>query len=168
MNYKKYIREIIDFPQKWINFKDITPLLQNPEIFKKIIDDFSENIKWVDVIVWLDARWFIFGWALAYKLNKPFVIVRKNWKLPYETVSVEYELEYWKNIFELHTDSIKKWDTVAIIDDLLATWWTAKAACELVEKLWWKIDSLNFVINLSFLPWEKILKDYKINSLVNY
>jgi adenine phosphoribosyltransferase len=120
------------------------------------------------VIVWLDARGFIFGWALAYKLKKPFVIIRKAWKLPYDTVSVDYELEYGKNTFELHTDALKSWDRVAIIDDLLATWWTAKAACELVEKLWWKIDSLNFVINLTFLPGNDKLKDYKINSIVEY
>ena len=122
----------------------------------------------VDVIVWLDARWFIFGWALAYKLNKPFVIVRKAWKLPHKTISVDYELEYWKNTFELHIDAFKKGDKIAIIDDLLATWWTAMAACQLVEKLWWEVDSVNFVINLPFLEWENILKKYEINSLVSY
>lgn len=168
MDYKKYIRDVIDFPQVWINFKDITPLLQNPEIFSQIIDDFAENIKDVDVIVWLDARWFIFGWALAYKLNKPFVIIRKKWKLPHKTISVSYELEYWKSTFELHEDALQIWDRIAIIDDLLATWWTAKAACQLVEKLWWIVDSVNFVINLPFLDWENILKDYKLNYLVSY
>ncbi len=168
MDYKKYIREVVDFPIEWINFKDITTLLLKPEVFSKVIDDFAEKIKNVDVILWLDARWFIFWWALAYKLNKPFVMIRKKWKLPYKTIWVEYELEYWKNEFELHIDSIKKWDKVAIVDDLLATWWTANAACELVEKLWWKIESINFLINLTFLDWWNLLKWYKINSLVEY
>lgn len=168
MDYKKYIREIPDFPLKWINFKDITPILQKPEIFSKIIDDLSENVKNADLILALDARWFIFWSALAYKLNKPIIIVRKPWKLPYKTIWVDYDLEYWKNSLEIHIDSIKNWEKVAIVDDLLATWWTAKAACELVEKLWWTVESINFVINLSFLNWEQKLNWYKIKSLVNY
>jgi adenine phosphoribosyltransferase len=105
---------------------------------------------------------------LSYKLGKPLVIVRKAWKLPYKTISVDYELEYWKNTFEMHIDSIKTWDKVAIIDDLLATWWTALWACELVEKLGWIVESVNFVVDLTFLNWKEKLKKYKINSLVEY
>lgn len=168
MELKNYIRDIENFPIEWIVFKDITPILQNPEAFNETIERFSKFILEADVIVWLDARWFLFAWALAYKLNKPLVIVRKSWKLPYETISVDYELEYWKNTFDLHIDAIKPGQKVAIIDDLLATWWTALAACQLVEKLGWIVDSLNFVIDLTFLDWKKKLNNYKINSILEY
>ena len=168
MDLNKYIREVKDFPIKWINFKDISTLLQNTEAYSYIIDKISEKIKDVDVIVWLDARGFIFAGALSYKLWKPLVIVRKFWKLPYKTISVDYELEYWKNTFELNIDAIKNGQKVAIIDDLLATWWTALASCQLVEKLWWIIHSVNFIINLKDLWWENKLKEYKINSLLDY
>ncbi len=168
MDLKKHIRDIKDFPKEGINFKDITTLLLEPVAFKECIDNFSEKISGCDVIVWLDARWFLFAWALSYKLGKPLVIVRKAWKLPYKTISVDYELEYWKNTFEMHIDSIKTWDKVAIIDDLLATWWTALWACELVEKLGWIVESVNFVVDLTFLNWKEKLKKYKINSLVEY
>lgn len=168
MDLKNYIREIKDFPIKWIWFKDITPILQNPEAFEYCINKFAENIWETDVIVWLDARWFLFAWALSYKLWKPLVIIRKKWKLPYDSISVDYELEYSKNTFEIHTDSIKKWQKIAIIDDLLATWWTALASCQLVEKLWWIVDSVNFVVDLTFLDWKQKLGNYKINSLIEY
>lgn len=168
MELKNYIRDVENFPIEWIIFKDITPLLQNPDAFNETIERFSKLILDVDVIIWLDARWFLFAWALAYKLNKPLVIVRKTWKLPYETISVNYELEYWKNTFDLHIDAIKSWQKVAIIDDLLATWWTAYAACQLVEKLGWIVDSVNFVVDLTFLNWKGKLKNYKINSILEY
>lgn len=168
MNYREYIREIENFPIDWINFKDITTLLQKPEVFSWVIDDLAKKISDADVILWLDARWFIFAWALSYKLKKPFIMVRKTGKLPYKTIWVDYNLEYWKSSFQIHIDSIEKWQKVAIVDDLLATWWTAKAACLLVEKLWWKIDSINFLINLTFLDWSKVLDWYKINSLIEY
>lgn len=168
MDYKKYIREVLDFPIKWVSFKDITPLLLEPEVFKSCIDDISKNLVDADIILWLDARWFIFASGVAYKLWKPFSIVRKAWKLPFKTISIDYELEYWKNTFELHIDTIKPWFKVAIIDDLLATWGTALASCKLVEKLWWEVHSLNFVVNLEFLEWNKKLSWYNIKTLVNY
>lgn len=168
MNLNDYIRTVENFPNEWIFFKDITPLLSNVEAFKYSIDEFSKLLDWADKIVWLDARWFIFWWALAYKMWIPFIPVRKAWKLPYDTIKVEYELEYWKNTFEIHTDSILKWEKIAIIDDLLATWWSANAAISLVEKLWWEIHSLNFVVDLTFLNWKEKLKWYKINSLIEY
>ncbi len=168
MELKNYIRDVENFPIEWIVFKDITPLLQNPVAFNETIERFSKLISDADVIVWLDARGFLFAGALSYKLNKPLVIVRKSWKLPYKTISVDYELEYWKNTFDLHIDSIKSWQKVAIIDDLLATWWTALAACQLVEKLGWIVDSVNFVVDLTFLDWKKKLKNYKINSILEY
>jgi adenine phosphoribosyltransferase len=168
MNLNNYIRDIEDFPIKWIIFKDITPLLQNAEAFNFSINLLAEKIKDVDVIVGLDARWFLFAWALAYKLNKPMSMVRKSWKLPYKTISIDYDLEYWKNTLELHIDAIKSGQTVAIIDDLLATWWTAKASCELIEKLGWKVQSINFIVELWFLWGRSLLKDYTINTLCSY
>lgn len=168
MNLENYIRDIPDFPQEGIIFKDISPLLSDPLAFSESIDLLAKNIDNIDVIVWLDARGFIFGWALAYKLWLPFVPVRKKWKLPYDTISIDYDLEYGKNTFEIHTDSIKQWQKVVIIDDLLATGWTALAACKLVEELWWIVESIEFIIELSFLQWSEKLKDYKINSLLKY
>lgn len=168
MDLKNYIRDVENFPIEWIIFKDITPLLQNPEAFNETIERLSVFVKDCDVIVWLDARWFLFAWALSYKLNKPLVIVRKSGKLPYETISVDYELEYGKNTFDMHIDAIKPWQKIAIIDDLLATWWTALAACQLVEKLGWIVDSINFVVDLTFLDWKKKLENYKINSILEY
>lgn len=168
MDFKNYIREVKDFPKEWIDFKDITTLLQEPKIFQELIDKLSEFVAEADVIVWLDARWFLFAGALSYKLGKPLVIVRKKWKLPYKTISVDYELEYGKNTFDIHIDSVKPWQKVAIIDDLLATWGTALAACQLIEKLGWIIHSLNFIVDLTFLDWKHKLKDYKINSICEY
>ncbi len=168
MNISQYIRDVENFPIEWITFKDITPLLQNPEAFEYTINQLSEKIIDADAIIGLDARGFLFAWALAYKLGKPLNVVRKAWKLPYKTISIDYELEYWKNTFELNIDAIKPWQKVAIIDDLLATGWTARAACNLVEKLWWIVHSINFVIELDFLEWRSKLSKYTINSLLNY
>lgn len=168
MNISQYIRDVENFPIEWITFKDITPLLQNPEAFEYTINQLSEKIIDADVIIWLDARGFLFAGALAHKLSKPLNVVRKAWKLPYKTISIDYELEYWKNTFELNIDAIKPWQKVAIIDDLLATGWTARAACDLVEKLWWIVHSINFVIELDFLEWRSKLSNYTINSLLNY
>lgn len=168
MDLKNYIRDVENFPIDWVTFKDITPILSSTEAFAYTIDEFSKFLSWVDKIIALDARWFIFWWALSYKLWIPFIPIRKAWKLPHKSISVDYKLEYWKNTFELHEDSINIWDSVAIIDDLLATWWTAQASVKLVEKLWWKIHSLNFLANLTFLDWEKKLNWYNINSLIKY
>jgi len=168
MNLKDYILEVKDFPKKWISFKDISLILQKPEVLSFVIDKLSENIKNVDKIIGLDARWFIFGSLVAYKMKKPFIMLRKKWKLPWECESISYDLEYGKNVFEIQKSAIKKGDKVAIIDDLLATWWSAKAACDLVEKLWWYVDSLHFVIELEFLNWRKIFSNQKLFSLVKY
>lgn len=168
MNLENYIKDIPNFPMEWINFKDISPLLSDPLAFKESIDQLAVFLEWADSVVWLDARGFIFWWALAYKLNIPFTPIRKAGKLPWETISVDYELEYWKNTFEIHTNAIKSWDNVAIVDDLLATGWTALAATQLVEKLWGNIHSVNFVIDLTFLEWSKKLDWYNINSLLKY
>jgi len=168
MNIENYIRDVKDFPIEWISFKDITPILSDIDAFNHVIEEFSKSLDWIDKLVALDARWFIFAWALSYKLWIPFIPVRKKWKLPFETISQKYDLEYGTNTFEIHIDSINSWDKIAIIDDLLATWWTARASVDLVEKLWWVVKSLNFVIDLTFLNWSDKLKWYKINSLVKY
>lgn len=168
MNLDNHIRTVDNFPTEWISFKDITPILSNTEAFTHVIEEFAKNLEWIDKIVALDARWFIFWWALSYKLWIPFIPVRKVWKLPSDTIKIEYELEYWKNTFEIHIDAISPWEKIAIIDDLLATWWTAKASIDLVEQLWGVVESLNFVVDLTFLNWKDKLKWYKINSLLEY
>lgn len=168
MDLKKYIVEIQDFPKEWINFKDMSPILQNLEVLSFVIQQFKQNIWNVDKIVWLDARGFIFGSILAYEMKVPFVMLRKKWKLPWDCESISYDLEYGSNTFEIQKNAIQKWDKVAIVDDLLATWWSAKAACDLVEKLWWEIESLNFVIELEFLNWREKFWDRKATSLIKY
>ncbi len=168
MDLNKYIRDVQDFPKKGITFKDITPLLENSKSFKYAIDSIAANIGDVDKIVWLDARGFLFAGALAYNLDKPLVIIRKSWKLPHKTITQKYCLEYWENSFDIHKDSISSWDKVVIVDDLLATWWTAKAAANLIEKLWGIITSFEFIVNLKNLWWENKLDWYKINSLLEY
>lgn len=168
MNLENYIRTVPDFPIEGIQFKDITTLLANPEAFNHSVDLLAELVKDADKIIWLDARWFIFWRAVAYKLKKPFVLIRKKWKLPYKTIDISYDLEYGSDSFSMHIDSINPWEKVAIVDDLLATGWTAKAAIDLVEKSGWIIDSLNFVIILDELNWISKLEWYKVNSLVSY
>ena len=168
MNLKNYIAEIMHFPQEWISFKDISPILQNPEALEYVVEKLSENLENVDKILGLDARGFIFGSLVAYRLKKPFVMLRKKWKLPWECEQISYDLEYGSNTFEIQKNAIKKWDKVAIVDDLLATWWSAKAACDLVEKLGWEVDSLSFVIELEFLNWKEKFSDKKVYSLVRY
>ncbi len=169
MDLKKYISEVIDFPKIWINFKDINPILENFEALKFVINSFEMQNAWkINKIVWLDARWFIFGSILAYKMKVPFVMLRKKWKLPWECEEISYDLEYGSNTFEIQKNAINSWDKIVIVDDLLATGWSAKAAIDLVEKLGWIIESLNFVIELEFLNWKEKFWDKKVVSLVKY
>lgn len=168
MDLRKYVRVIDNFPRHGVSFKDITPLLASPEAFSYVVGKISEKIGKVDRIAWLDSRWFIFWSAIAYRLWIPFIPIRKIWKLPYDTVKVDYHLEYWLDSLEIHTDALNPWDTVAIVDDLLATGWTAQASIELIEKLEWKVDSLNFIIDLTFLHWKEKLQWYDINTVLEY
>ncbi len=168
MNLKDYINEIQDFPKEGISFKDMSPILEDNKALDFVINSFEIQNMWITKIVWLDARGFIFGSILAYKMKLPFVMLRKAWKLPWECESIDYDLEYGSNTFEIQKSAINSWDKVAIVDDLLATWWTAKAAIDLVEKLWWTVESLNFVIELWFLNWREKFHDKKIVSLVKY
>ena len=169
MDLKKYISEIPDFPKKWINFKDMSPILENSDALGFVINSFELNNAWkIDKIVGLDARWFIFWSILAYKMKIPFIMLRKKWKLPWICEEISYDLEYWSNTFEIQKNSINSWDRIAIVDDLLATWWSAKAAIDLVEKLGGIVETLNFVIELEFLNWREVFNNKNVLSLVKY
>lgn len=168
MDLKNYIREVKDFPKAWIWFKDISTLIANPEAFSYAVEKLWENLWDSTKILALDARWFIFWWALAYKYNIPLVMARKPGKLPGEVLNISYDLEYSKNELEIQKDSLNKDDKVFIIDDLLATGWTIEASIKLVEQLNAKVSSLNFLIELEFLNAREKLNWYNINSLVKY
>ena len=165
VDINNYIHTVQDFPKTWIAFKDISPILSHPEAFHYVVDELTKKVIDADVIVWLDARWFIFWAAVAYKLQKPFVMIRKKWKLPWEIIEESYELEYGVNTQVMQKNSIQKWQTVAIIDDLLATWGTAVCACNLIEKLWWIVQWCHFVVVLDDLNGADKLEKYMITSL---
>lgn len=168
MNLREYIRDINDFPQKGIIFRDITPLLRNPEAFKKAIDELSEKLQNLDfdLIVAPEARGFIFGGALSYKLNKGFVPVRKPGKLPYKVISEKYSLEYGSAELEMHEDAIEKGQKVIIFDDVLATGGTAKALKNLIEKSGGKVIAMVFLIELTYLNPREFLQGEEIITLI--
>ncbi|WAW15563.1 adenine phosphoribosyltransferase [Peptostreptococcus equinus] len=170
MNLEKKIRNIQDFPKPGIGFKDITTLIGDGEAFKYTIDKMVNDIKAydVDIVVGPEARGFIFGTPVAYGLGVGFVPIRKPGKLPSEVESYEYDLEYGTDILEIHKDAIKPGMKVAIVDDLLATGGTTKAATELIEKLGGEVVILEFVIELEFLNGREKLQQYNVNSLVSY
>lgn len=171
INLKNVIRTIPHFPKHGIMFRDITTLLQNSNAFSFVIDEFYERYKdaKVDVVAGIESRGFILGGALAYKLKKGFVPIRKKGKLPYRTESVEYELEYGKDKIEVHTDSIKKGDNVLLVDDLIATGGTALAAAQLIEKLGGVVEECVFVIGLPDLKGiEKLKKNHRVFTLVDF
>ena len=167
---KNIIRDIPDFPKKGIVFKDITPVLSHPQAFRASVDAIAEELskKKIDCIVGIESRGFIFSPTLAYKLGVGFVPVRKKGKLPWKTHSVAYELEYGQATLEIHSDAIPKGARVAIVDDLLATGGTAKAAASLVEKLGGQVEKIAFLIELSFLNGRQKLSPYDIYSIVQY
>ncbi len=166
----KAVRDIPDFPQKGVIFKDITPLLSDINLYNKIIDDFVDKFKNKNItkVAGLEARGFLFGISVAQKLNVPFVPIRKKGKLPYKTVSVEYELEYGKAAVEMHEDAVNEKDNVLIADDLLATGGTVSAAIELIKKLKGSVAGCAFVIELLFLNGKEKLKDIDYYSIVKY
>ena len=168
IDLKKTIRDVSDFPKEGIIFKDITTLLSNKEAFKQVIDTFVTRYKDQDIdkIVAADARGFIFGGALAYELGTALVPVRKKGKLPYKTIEASYELEYGTDTLYMHEDAINPGDKVLVLDDLLATGGTAKAICDLTEKLKGDIVEVAFMIELSFLNGRDKLKGYKIFSQI--
>ena len=170
MDLKEKIRVIEGFRKEGISFKDITTLVAGGEAFKESIDRIVEHLKDknVDVILGPEARGFIFGVPVAYALGVGFVPVRKKGKLPAETVSVDYSLEYGVDVLEIHKDAIKKGQKVAIVDDLLATGGTMEAVAKLVEKVGAEVVALDFAIELTELKGRDKLEGYEIMSLVQY
>jgi len=167
---EKYIRNVPDFPVKGIGFKDITTLLKDGVAFCKAVDEIGKNFedKKIDKIVVIESRGFIFGSALAYKWNVGLVPVRKPGKLPAETISQEYQLEYGSDTIEIHKDAILPGEKVLIVDDLLATGGTAAATTRLVEKLGGNIEGIAVLIELSFLKGREKLNNYEVISIIEY
>lgn len=167
---EEYVRTIPDFPEKGIMFRDITTVLSDADGFKLAIDKMQESLKDVefDVLAGTESRGFIFGTPLAYNLHKPFVLVRKKGKLPAETVSCEYDLEYGKATIEMHKDSIQPGQKVVLVDDLIATGGTIEAAAKLVEQLGGEVVKIVFLMELCGLKGRDRLSKYDIVSLIQY
>jgi len=170
MDLTKYIINVPDFPQKGIQFKDITPLIGDADAFKYTIDQMSAfaKEKGADIIVGPDARGFIFGTPVAYSLGLGFIPVRKPGKLPRKTLEESYHLEYGTNTLAVHEDDIRPGQNVVIVDDLLATGGTLKATINLVEKLGAKVVGCAFLIELDFLNGKDLLNGVPILSLLHY
>ena len=172
MNLKDYIRSIPDYPKKGILFRDITTLIKDPKAFTNCIEQIvekSKNFK-IDKIAAIESRGFVFASAVSYILKKPFVMLRKKNKLPADTHSIDFQLEYGKATIEIHKDSIKENDSVLIIDDLIATGGTAEAAAKLIEMSKGNVVAFIFVINLFDLGGSNNLtrKGYKIETLIEF
>ena len=170
MDLKSKIRTVPHWPIEGVMFRDITTLLQDGEAFKHSIDELYNRYKdeKIDVVVGLEARGFIFGSVLAYKLGVGFVPIRKPGKLPARTISAEFEKEYGKDKMEIHEDAIKKGDKVLVVDDLIATGGTCSAAAQLVEKLGGEIVECAFVIDLPDLKGKDKIKGYKIFTMMEF
>ena len=167
---KKLIREVPDFPKKGILFYDITTLLKDKKGLATLIDAMAEYYfdKGIDLIVGIEARGFIFGPALAYRLNAGFVPVRKPKKLPAEVARVTYDLEYGTDTLEIHKDAVAKGQRVVIVDDLLATGGTATACAQLVNSIGGEVAGLGFAVELDFLKGREKLAQYDVFSLLHY
>jgi adenine phosphoribosyltransferase len=170
MPLKQYIRDIQDFPKPGISFKDITPLLIDPIARKETLQLLLSQIKdkKIDKVIGVESRGFFFGILLAEELNVGFIPVRKPNKLPYETISASYDLEYGTDTLEIHIDAIQKGDKVLIHDDVLATGGTAKAVCELVTRLGGEIVQVNFLMELSFLNGREKLSNTEVFAAITY
>ncbi len=170
IDLKRYIRDIPDWPKKGILFRDITPLLLNPMAFAGAIEalcaDFIEM--GIEYVAAVEARGFIFGSAVAEKLGAGFVPIRKKGKLPWQTESVSYDLEYGTDTLEVHSDAIESGGKVLMVDDLLATGGTMAAACKLIEKIGGKVAGIAFLIELAGLQGREKIADYKIASIISY
>jgi adenine phosphoribosyltransferase len=164
------IRDIQDFPKPGIVFKDITPLVKDPAAVRLAVHQLLHPFLGRDItaVAGMEARGFIFGSLVAWELGIPFVPLRKPGKLPYDVQSVSYDLEYGSATLEAHIDAFDDTDRVLLIDDLLATGGTAKASCELVEKLGATVEACAFVVELDFLKGREVLKDYEVHSLLHY
>ncbi|GDX84895.1 adenine phosphoribosyltransferase [Methylococcaceae bacterium] len=167
---KSKIRDIPDFPKEGIIFKDITPLVKDPAALKLTVHQLIHPFLGghINVIAGMEARGFIFGSLVAWEMGLPFVPLRKPGKLPYDVQSVSYDLEYGSATLEVHIDAFEKGDKVLLIDDLLATGGTAKASCELIEKLGATVEALAFVVELDFLNGREKLAGYNVHSLLHF
>jgi len=170
MDLARYIRNVPDFPKKGVGFKDITTLLKEGDVFSEIIDRIHDYFKDknVDIIAGIEARGFILGAPLAYKWKKGFIPMRKPGKLPAETLKEEYALEYGVDAIEIHVDAVSKGDSVLLVDDLLATGGTIKAACNLVEKCGAVVAGIAFLVELDFLKGREKINMYDILTLIHY
>lgn len=170
MDFKTYIRDIKDFPKEGILFKDITPLLKNAKALKAATEALVALVgtQEIDKVVGMEARGFFFAPLLATALNAGFVPVRKAGKLPHETLSEVYSLEYGEDVLEIHADSIQKGDRVLIHDDVLATGGTARSVYSLIQRMGGEIVQCNFLIELDFLKGRDQLKGHEVKSLLHY
>lgn len=171
MDLDSKLRHVMDFPKPGIDFIDITTVLQDAGALKECLEQMKEKVLEIagedfDLIVGPESRGFIFGAPLAYMLGKGFVLIRKKGKLPYKTVSVEYELEYGKDTLEIHEDAIKPGQKVVVVDDLLATGGTSYSNIQLVEKLGGEVIGLVYFVELTYLKGREKLKDYRVESIV--
>ncbi|MBI5687243.1 MAG: adenine phosphoribosyltransferase [Verrucomicrobia bacterium] len=167
---KAAIRDIPNFPKPPVVFKDITPVLQQPKLFRAAVDVFVDrhSAQKPNAIVGIDARGFIFAGAVAYQLGVAFVPVRKKGKLPYKTIEESYDLEYGRETLSMHIDAVKPGERVVIVDDVLATGGTAATAAKLVEQLGGKVAECDFLIELKFLAGAAKLAKYQVFSAVSY
>ncbi|MCM8538616.1 MAG: adenine phosphoribosyltransferase [Lentisphaeraceae bacterium] len=167
---KNAIRDVPDFPKEGIIFKDITPILSTPDLFKTAIEQMLGGVrgKKIDKVVGIDARGFLFGTAMAMELGCGIVPARKAGKLPWNTISESYELEYGTATLEMHTDAIQEGDNVLIVDDLLATGGTSLAAAKLVDRLGGNVVDISFFIELAFIPGREKLAGYPVSSILKY
>ena len=166
----KYIRTIPDFPEEGIMFRDITTVTQDPEGLKLAVDSMTDLIKDLDfdVMAGVESRGFVFGTPVAYNMNKGFALIRKKGKLPYETIAQEYDLEYGTATIEMHTDALKPGQKVVLIDDLIATGGSAKAAIKLIEKLGAEVVACVFLVELKGLNGRAQLEGYRVESVIAY
>ena len=167
---EEYVRSIPDFPEEGIIFRDVTSVLQDADGLKLAIDSMQELLKDLDfdVVVGAESRGFVFGTPIAYNLHKPFVLVRKKGKLPCETISKEYDLEYGSAVIEMHKDSIKPGQKVVLVDDLIATGGTIQAAAQLVEELGGEVVKIIFLMELAGLKGREKLSKYDVASVIRY
>ncbi|MCR4637386.1 adenine phosphoribosyltransferase [Butyrivibrio fibrisolvens] len=167
---KDYVRTIPNFPEEGIMFRDITTVMQDPDGLKLAIDTMQDLVKDLDfdVVVGAESRGFIFGTPIAYNLHKPFVLIRKKGKLPAETVSIDYDLEYGKATLEMHKDSIKPGQKVLIVDDLIATGGTTEAMIKLVESLGGEVAGVLVMMELAGLNGRQKIAGYRLDSAVVY
>ena len=169
-NLKELIREVPDFPKPGINFYDITTLLKDPGGLEQTIDAMVEHCRGMDIdtVIGIESRGFLFGTPIAYQIGAGFVPVRKPKKLPADTVSISYDLEYGQDSLEMHRDAVGEGHKILIVDDLLATGGTARAVVDLVEGMGGKVVGLHFVVELGFLNGRARFDGYDVKSLVNY